>query len=126
MLVNEFLEQSASRLKAKTALVCAQRRYSYEEINAAANQFANCLVQLNLSKQERVAVYLANSAEAVISIFEILKAGGVFVVVNPQAKSAQLEYILSDCIVRAIVTTRELFKAALFGLEKCRDLGHVF
>jgi long-chain acyl-CoA synthetase len=126
MLVNEFLEQSASRLKAKTALVCGQSRYSYEEINAAANRFANCLLELNLNKQERVAVYLPNSMEAVVSIFSISKAGGVFVVVNPETKSARLKYTLGDCNVRAIVTTCKLFKAALPGLEGCSDLRYVF
>jgi acyl-CoA synthetase (AMP-forming)/AMP-acid ligase II len=126
MLVNEFLELSAGGRKSKTALVCAERRYSYEEINGGANRFANCLLRLNPGKQERVGVYLDNSAEAVISIFGTLKAGGVFVVVNPQAKPSQLEYILGDCNVRALVTTRKLFKTAFSRLEKCPDLRHVF
>ncbi|MBN1828334.1 MAG: AMP-binding protein [Deltaproteobacteria bacterium] len=126
MLVNEFLEQSASRLRAKTAVVCDRRRYSYEEINAAANRFANCLLRYGLIRQERVVVYLPNSAEAVVSIFGVLKAGGVFVVVNPLVKPDRLEYILRDCNAIAIVTTCQLFKSALSGLERCPNLRHVF
>lgn len=126
MLVNEFLEQSAGRLKKKTALVCGGRRDTYEEIHMAANRFANGLLQRDFGRQDRLAVYLPNSAEAVISIFGALKAGGTFVVVNPQTKPAQLEYILKDCGARVLVTNHKLLKAAQPELMMCRDLRHVF
>jgi amino acid adenylation domain-containing protein len=126
MLVSEFLERSARRRPEKTALVCGPHRHTYGAINAEANRFAHCLLERDLSRQDRVAVYLENSAEAVISIFGILKAGGIFVVVNPQAKSPRLSFILNDCDVRAIVTSRRLFRAVRSGLEGCRGLRHVF
>jgi len=126
MLVNEFLEKSAGRLKAKTALVCNGRRYSYEEVNGAANRFANCLLGLGLSKQDRVAVYLPNSGEAVVSIFGALKAGCIFVVINAETKPARLAYILADCNVRAIITTSKLYEQAASEMESCGDLRYAF
>ena len=53
-----------------------------------------------MSRQSRVAVYLENSIESVISIFGILKAGGVFLAINLQAQ--KLSYILRDCSVTHI------------------------
>jgi acyl-CoA synthetase (AMP-forming)/AMP-acid ligase II len=46
----------------------------------------------------------------VISIFGILKAGGVFVVVNPQVKASKLQYILEDCQARVLVTDSRHFE----------------
>jgi acyl-CoA synthetase (AMP-forming)/AMP-acid ligase II len=44
-----------------------------------------------------VAIYLNNSAEAVVGIFATLKAGGVFVPLNPTTKLNKLIYILKNC-----------------------------
>lgn len=97
MLVNEFLEQSAKRLPNKVALVCQGKRLTFSEIDNSANSLANALISQGVERQDRVAIYLENSAESVVSIFCILKAGGIFVVINPQVKAKKLEYILNDC-----------------------------
>ncbi len=57
-----------------------------------------------LRKQDRVAIYLGNTPETVISIYGILKAGGIFVVLNPQVKANKLSYILNDCQVKIVIT----------------------
>ncbi|MFZ2052736.1 MAG: AMP-binding protein [Candidatus Aminicenantales bacterium] len=97
MLLNEFLEQSEGRFPDKTALVCGRVRSSFREIEEAANRLANGLVDLGLRRGDRVAVFAQPSLEAVVSIFAALKAGGVFVVINPQVKLKKLRYILKDC-----------------------------
>ena len=91
MLVNEFLEKSAERFSNKVALVCQARRLTYNEIENTANSFANALILNGLQRQDRVAIYLENSVESVMSIFGILKASAVFVVINPQVKAKKME-----------------------------------
>ena len=93
MLVNEFLEQSVSQYPDKTALICHGRRFTYVQIEDLANKLANGLIDLGLKHGERAAIYLDNSSESVISIFSILKASGVFVVINPQVKVALIELV---------------------------------
>ncbi len=97
MLVNEFLQRSADRFPDKVALVCDGRRWTYAEIEAQANRIANGLLDLGLRRGDRVAVWLPNSVETVVAIFGILKAGGVFTVVNPTTKPGKLAYILNNC-----------------------------
>jgi len=125
MLVNEFLEQSCSRFGTKTALICGAQRYSYHDLEASANRMGHCLIEHGLRRQDRVAVYLENSGEAAISIFGALKAGGVFVVINPQVKASRLQYILNDCDVRVLVTSRRLLAASVDMLQQCPGLRHV-
>jgi len=68
MLVNNFLDNSSVRFGAKTALICGTQRYSYTELEASANRMGHFLIEHGLRRQDRVAVYLENSSEAVISI----------------------------------------------------------
>ncbi len=103
MLVHEFLENSADRLPAKIGLVCEGQRLTYAEIEAKANRLANAFKAHGLQRGERVVIYLPNSVELVVSIFAALKAGGVFVVVNPTTKSDKLVYILNNCQASALI-----------------------
>lgn len=102
MLVNDFLEKSAKIFPNKIALICQSGRYTYSEIDDLSNKLAKVLILEGLQKGDRVAIYLENSFEAVIAIFAILKAGGVFVIVNPTMKLHKLLYILNNCRTRAI------------------------
>jgi long-chain acyl-CoA synthetase len=108
MLVNEFLEQTAVTTPHKEALIFQQRRLTYLELDNFANALGNALLELGLQKLDRVAIYLENSIESVIAIFGTLKAGGVFLLINPQTKARKLEYILKDCQVRFLITDRKL------------------
>ncbi|MGD1060180.1 MAG: AMP-binding protein [Methanomassiliicoccales archaeon] len=104
MLVGEFLENSAKRRPDKVALVNHKKRVTYAHIENAANSLANALIANGLHRQDRVAIYLENSIESIVSIFGILKASGIFVIINPQVKSRKLEYILNDCQVKILIT----------------------
>jgi amino acid adenylation domain-containing protein len=103
MLVQQFLEASAARLPEKVALVCDRQRLSYAELDAMANRLANALIRHGVLRGDRVAVYLYNSVESVVAIFAILKAGGVFVVINHTTKRDKLAYILNNCRATALV-----------------------
>ena len=108
MLLSNFLEKSAERLPDKEALIFNGKRLTYSEINNYANCLGNALLAAGLQKLERVAVYLENSVESVVSIFGILKSGGVFVLINPQVKTRKLQYILNDCQVKFLITNTKL------------------
>jgi long-chain acyl-CoA synthetase len=106
MQVESFLELTAARSPGKTALVCGGRRFTYGELDARANRLAWSLIAGGVERGDRVAIYLENSAEAVISIFAILKAGAVFLVVNPTTKADKMSYILNNCRATGLITDR--------------------
>jgi long-chain acyl-CoA synthetase len=108
MLVHEFLEQTVAKTPNKEALIFQNRRLTYLEIENFANALGNALLELGLQKLDRVAIYLENSVESVVSIFGILKAGGIFLIINPQTKPRKLSYILHDCQVRFLITDSKL------------------
>ena len=104
MQVEQFLEESARRFPEKTALVCDGQRWTYRQLDERANAIAHALVDAGVRRSDRIAVYLDNSADAVLSVFAVLKAGGVFLVINPSVKPEKLAYILNNCRATALVS----------------------
>jgi long-chain acyl-CoA synthetase len=102
-LVQEFLTNSAARQPGKVALVCGDRRWTYAEIDAMSNRLANAFVASGVRRGDRVGIYLSNSVETVAALFAVLKAGGVFVILNRTTKADKLAYILNNCQAVALV-----------------------
>ena len=103
MLVHDFLQQNAARLPDKVALVHGGQRLTYAQIDDMANRLAHALIAQGVERGNRVAIYLPNSVEAVVGIFATLKAGGVFVIINPSTKEDKLLYILNNCRATALL-----------------------
>ncbi len=125
MLVNEFLEQTTKHSPNKVALTYQNKNTTYIEIEKASNSLANTLIKHGLKKQDRAAIYLENSIESVISIFGILKASGVFVVINPQVKAKKIEYILNDCQVNTLITDTRHIEENPNVLTNCPNLNSI-
>ena len=122
MLLQEFLEESAARHPGKEALVAGQRRLSYREIDVAANRLANALLACGVAEGDRVAVLMDNSPEAVVSIWGILKAGAVFLVINPTTKREKIRYILDNCRAAALITHSGKWRTVGRAVEGVRSL----
>ncbi len=104
VLVQHALEATRSQQPTKTALICCARRFTYADVDSMADRFANALIESGVGRGDRVAICLPNGMEAVVAIYGILKAGAVFVVVNPSTKFDKLSYILGNCRATCLVT----------------------
>lgn len=124
MIVRDFLETTATRLPEKTAVVCAGRRWTYRELDTMADRLAQGIIERGVCRGDRVVIYLGNSIEAIISIFAVLKAGAVFVMVNRSTKADKLAYILGNCGARMLIADDK----APFGViaESIKDDGSWF
>jgi amino acid adenylation domain-containing protein len=103
-LVNQFLEYSASRMPHKVALIHGNRRLTYSEIDAMANRLAHFLLSSGVERGDRIAIYMENSIEAVISIFGAMKAGGAFMMINHTTKTDKFGYILNNSRAKVVLT----------------------
>ncbi|MEN6465748.1 MAG: AMP-binding protein [Syntrophaceae bacterium] len=125
MLLQQFLEDSARKFPRKTALVYENRRLNYAELDAGSNRLAHLLKECGVKRGGRVAIFLENSPEAVISIFGALKADAVFVILSPQLKPRKLGYIIENCGAGVIVSDAQKLSAAaatLAGLPGLRTV----
>ena len=125
MLVNNFLENSAARLPDKVALVCGNQRLTYREIDYSANQVASALADMGIRRQDRVVIFLDNSVESVISLFSILKAGAIFIILNPTMKSKKLNYILNDSGAQVLITHTSKLRVINEAVIDVPNLKHI-
>src|SRR4030042_6179337 len=123
--VQDFLENSAARVPNTTALVCGDQRLTYQQINDSANRLGAALVDMGIGRQDRVIIFLDNSPECVISLFGVLKAGAIFVILNPTMKSKKLNYILRDSGARAIITDGNKLKIINEAINETSALRHI-
>ena len=103
MQVEHFLERSAARWPEKTALICGERRLTYRDVDEQSTRLAGLLQAQGVGRGDRVAIALDNSVEAVVAVFGALKAGGVFMMVNPTVKTDKLGYLLNHSRASALV-----------------------
>jgi long-chain acyl-CoA synthetase len=115
MKVEDFLEQSARQFSGKIALICGDQRLEYHDIEKRSNRLAHALISSGIKPGDRVAICLENSVEAVLSVFSVLKASGVFVVVNPTVKSDKMTNILNNSGAKILIT----HGLKLASIEKC-------
>jgi len=109
----------------KTAIIVKTREYSYSNLKISSERLASYLVGAGIKKGDRVAVYMNNSWESIISIYGISLAGGAFLVINPQTRADKLRYILKDSgakILISEVVQRNELKIALEGLSDLQEV----
>src|ERR1700704_6203729 len=92
--LQDYLEHSASRLPDKVALVAAQQRLSFRDLDRRANALAQTLVDEGVSRGDRVIVFGENTVDTVVSFWAVLKANAVVSIVSPLTKADKLEYYL--------------------------------
>lgn len=91
-----FLDETARRHPARTAVTSAGRCWTYSELLEEANRVANYLVELGLHVGDAVALSSPNVAEFTAAYFGILKAGGVVVPLNILFRPREIGYHLRD------------------------------
>lgn len=122
MQLEEFLEHSASRLPGKLALIAGSRRLTYREIDEQANALAHSLIELGVRRGDRVVLCLDNSIEAVLSVFGVLKAGAVFVVLSSATKAEKLQYLLNQCSATCLVAPQKRHGEICAAVDKLPHL----
>jgi long-chain acyl-CoA synthetase len=103
-LVNHFLEFSAARVPDKIALVHHGQRLKYADIERMSNNLASALLKCNIEKGDRVAIFMDNSVEAVVSLFGVLKAGAAFMIINHSTKAEKLAYLLNNSRAKVLIS----------------------
>ena len=90
----------------KTAVVCGDRKYSYQELWRNVRAVGGWLSQ-NYTKGSRVGLMLENSFEAVCFIYGASLAGMISVPLDSNIHANNISYILGDCSLSLIVALRK-------------------
>ena len=107
-LLHDHLWAAAATAPDKIALVCGDHRVSYRDLASRATAFAATLVELGVTRGDRVVVFGDNTVETVIAFWGTLAANAVVSIVNPLTKTDKLAYLLNDCRARVLVSDAHL------------------
>lgn len=91
----------------REALVGRHGRYSYAELDLAANRAANAMAALGVAPGDRVAFCLPNDTEMVIGFLAAMRLGALWVGINRVLAAPEKAYILADCEACLLVTESE-------------------
>ena len=80
-------------------------RYSWRDLERASAMLANWLDSLQLPEGSRIAVQVDKSVEALMLYLATLRAGHVFLPLNPAYQSAELDYFIGDAEPAVVVCT---------------------
>ncbi|WP_426205167.1 non-ribosomal peptide synthase/polyketide synthase [Pseudomonas sp. TWP3-1] len=107
LIHQSFEAQVASRPQA-LALSHGGATLSYAELNQRANQLARHLLALGVGAEVRVGVAMPRSAELVIALMAVLKAGGTYVPLDPDYPADRVAYMLEDSQAKVLLTQQSL------------------
>ncbi|PIF13493.1 acyl-CoA ligase (AMP-forming), exosortase A system-associated [Janthinobacterium sp. 13] len=124
-LIHDLIFETAQRAPQAPALSWQGEEMHYAALAQSVREAACTLLALGLQRGARVAVYLEKRPENVSAMFGAAAAGGVFVPVNPLLRPEQVAYILADCNVDILVTSRERLAQLGPALAACPDLRTV-
>jgi amino acid adenylation domain-containing protein len=105
-LPDAFAEQVA-RVPAAMALTSGDRSMSYAELDAAANRLARYLAGAGAGPESVVAVVLDQSADLVVALLAVAKAGAAYLAVDPGYPAGRIRFLLADSAPAVVICSAE-------------------
>ncbi|MDH6196198.1 amino acid adenylation domain-containing protein [Mycobacterium frederiksbergense] len=78
---------------------------SYRALDEASNRLAHLLVEYGAGAGECVALLLNRSAQAIVAVLAVLKAGAAYLPMDPAVPDARIEFMLADATPVAVLTS---------------------
>ncbi|MDP9898251.1 AMP-binding protein [Variovorax ginsengisoli] len=97
------------------------QRFTYRELQAAANRLASALLNTGLQPGDRVGIWSHNNAPWILMQIATAKVGLVLVNINPAYRTSEVEYALNKVGCKLLVTMAQ-FKTSDY-LVMLRELG---
>ena len=109
----QMFKDAVERAPERPQIYYFSKAISAGEVDNLSDALAVGLIGLGLKRGERVAVFLQNLPQFVLSLIALWKVGAVVVPINPMLKQRELGYILSDSGARFIVCLESLYHETL-------------
>ncbi len=111
--VGENLNRQVSLYPEREILVSIPQRlrFTYREFVGVVNRAAKAFLKLGIGRGDRVAIWSINNYEWMVAQFATARIGAILVNVNPAYRAHELEYVLKESRVNALLLI-EAFKSS--------------
>lgn len=107
--LHELLQKTAREFPEKTAIAYFDKEMTYRELNNLCDKFAAALDALGVKKGDKVAIFLPNIPQFIISYYGIIKTGAIETAVSPLYKEREVEHQLNDSEAETIIVLDTLY-----------------
>lgn len=101
--VQQSFERQAGETPDAIALFCGLQELTYAGLSRRSNRVAQWLQAIGVRSEDRVAVCLDHGFGTAIALLGVLKAGAVYVPLDPGYPMHRLSYMLSDSRPKAVI-----------------------
>ncbi|KMW72304.1 hypothetical protein TI10_15140 [Photorhabdus luminescens subsp. luminescens] len=105
--IHQLFERQVEKTPAATALIAGDKTLSYAELNARANRLTHQLIKQGIGRNDHVAILLERSIELVVAQLAILKAGAVYIPIDPGVPDERKNWLINDCLAKLLLTSAE-------------------
>lgn len=113
--VHRLIEARASQAPEAVAVRFRDRTLAYGELNDRANRLAHQMLARGIGAETRVMVCLEPGFDIAVALLAVLKAGGVYVPLEPTYPQARLQVILEDTAPALILSSQALIDKLVLG-----------
>ena len=107
--IPEMFDRVSDKYTNKTALFFYGKKINYQMLRDHADRFATALVNLGITKGDRVALFLLNCPQFVIAYLGILKAGAIVTPISPVYTSQEVKHQIQDSGAQTIICQNILY-----------------
>ncbi|WP_326594000.1 non-ribosomal peptide synthetase [Streptomyces sp. NBC_01294] len=104
----ELFQAQAARTPDAVAVVFEDVELGYAELNARANRLARLLIGRGVGPESLVAVMMHRSADLVVALLAVTKAGGAYLPIDPDYPADRITYVLTDAQPVLVLTSTDL------------------
>ncbi|HEU5227168.1 MAG TPA: amino acid adenylation domain-containing protein [Ktedonobacteraceae bacterium] len=106
--VPQLFSRQVERSPDALALIQGDCAWTYDELNQAANRVARALHARGIGPGQLVGVCLERSAELVVALLGVHKAGAAYIPLDPAYPQERLTFMLTDSCATALLTQATL------------------
>jgi fatty-acyl-CoA synthase len=108
--IERLVERIGSYPRQELACVIGDGEFSYGELVDATGRLAGYLTGIGVRRGERVAIWLPNSFEWVVSLLAVGSIGAILVPINTRFQKNEAEYVLRQSGSRVLITQTSFAK----------------
>ena len=125
-MLYQILKETTKRLPEKVAAVYDNREYTYKELLNLTDRMADSLYNLGLKQGDRLAFYLFNCPEIIVSYFACFKIGVTVIPVNYRLKEDEAHYIIDHSQPTVLISQKSLFSQIADNMRILPSVEHCF
>ncbi|MFE7048784.1 amino acid adenylation domain-containing protein, partial [Streptomyces californicus] len=103
--VPALFEAAAAAHPEAIAVAEGTERLTYAQLNARANRLAHTLIAQGVGPESVVALALPRSVDLVVGVLGVLKAGGVYLPLDPNYPAERIAFVVEDARPAVVVTS---------------------